>query len=249
MPGCGSVYIVGAGPGDPELITVKGLRLIEQADVVVYDRLVPRELLDHTKPGAELVYAGKKPGAHAMTQEEINRLLLKKACEGKTVVRLHGGDPYVFGRGEEECIYLRSHGVECEVVPGVTSAIAGAAYAGIPVTSRGLASSFAVATGKEAPGKPRRMVRYADIMKSVDTLVVLMGVGTLEKIVEEMLEGGIDPDLPVAVVENASTPRQRVVTGRLRDIAEKARRAGIQPPAVIVFGPTVKLRERLWKLS
>lgn len=245
----GRVYVVGAGPGDPELITVKGLRLIQQADVIVYDRLVAKELLDHAKPEAELIYAGKKPGAHAMTQEEINRLLLEKACEGKKVVRLHGGDPYVFGRGEEECIYLRGHGVECEVVPGLTSAIAGAAYAGIPVTSRGIASSFAVATGREAPNKDRKMVHYGKIMKTVDTLVVVMGVGNLENIVREMLEEGVDPDLPVAIVEKATTPEQRVVTAKLRDIVEKAREAGVQPPALIIFGRTVELRDRLWRLS
>ena len=245
----GRVYIVGAGPGDPELITVKGLRLLQQADVIVYDRLVAKELLDHAKPEAELIYAGKKPGAHAMTQEEINKLLLEKACEGKTVVRLHGGDPYVFGRGEEECIYLRGYGVECEVVPGLTSAIAGAAYAGIPVTSRGIASSFAVATGREAPNKDRKMVHYGRIMKAVDTLVVVMGVGNLENIVKEMVEEGVDPDLPVAIVEKATTPEQRVVTAKLRDIVEKAREAGVQPPALIIFGRTVELRDKLWRLS
>jgi len=245
----GRVYIVGAGPGDPELITVKGLRLIQQADVIVYDRLVAKELLNHARPEAELIYAGKKPGAHTMTQEEINKLLLEKACEGKTVVRLHGGDPYVFGRGEEECIYLRGYGVECEVVPGLTSAIAGAAYAGIPVTSRGIASSFAVATGREAPNKDRKMVHYGRIMKAVDTLVVVMGVGNLESIVKEMVEEGVDPDLPVAIVEKATTPEQRVVTAKLRDIVEKAREAGVQPPALIIFGRTVELRDKLWRLS
>jgi len=245
----GVVYIVGTGPGDPELITLRALKAIQEADVVVYDRLIPEEVLGYAKPGAELIYAGKKPGHHALTQEEINQLLAEKACQGKKVARLHGGDPYVFGRGEEECMYLRGRGIPCIVVPGITSVIAGPAYAGIPVTSRGIASSFAAATGREAPGKPQRAVHYARIMRSVDTLVVVMGVGNLENIVKEMLEEGIDPGLPVAVVEKATTPRQRVVTGTLGDIVDKARKAGIQPPAVIVFGRTVELRDRLWRLA
>lgn len=245
----GKVYIVGMGPGDPELVTLKALRIIREADVIVYDRLIPREALSHARRDAELIYAGKRPGHHALTQEEINQLLLEKALEGKTVARLHGGDPYVFGRGEEECMYLRSHGVPCEVVPGITSVIAGPAYAGIPVTSRGVASSFAAATGREAPGKERRHVYYGRLAKSVDTLVVVMGVGNLENIVREMLEEGVDPDLPVAIVENATLPSQRVVTGRLRDIVEKARKAGVKPPAVIVFGRVVELRDKLWSLD
>lgn len=245
----GRVYVVGAGPGDPELLTLKAVKLLREADVVVYDRLIPREALGYVKPGAELVYAGKAPGRHALKQEEINRLLHRKACEGKVVVRLHGGDPYVFGRGEEECLYLLERGVECSIVPGITSVIAGPAYAGIPVTSRGVASSFAAATGREAPGKGRRHVYYGKLMKTVDTLVVVMGVGNLENIVKEMLEEGVDPQLPVAVVEKAATPEQRVVAGTLSTIVEEARKAGVAPPAVIVFGKTVRLRERLWRLS
>ncbi|ABM80686.1 uroporphyrinogen-III C-methyltransferase [Hyperthermus butylicus] len=244
----GRVYIVGAGPGDPELITVKGLKLIREADVIVYDRLIPRELLEEAKPGAKLIYAGKRPGMHAMTQEEINKLLYELACQGLTVVRLHGGDPYVFGRGEEECMYLRERGVDCAVVPGITSAIAGPAYAGIPVTSRYVASSFAVVTGREAEGKKQR-IDYAAIASAVDTLVILMGVGRLEVITSQLLEAGIDPETPVAIVENATTPGQRVVIGTLKNIAVKAREAGIAPPAVIVIGRVVELREKLWRLS
>ncbi len=241
----GKVYVVGAGPGDPELVTLKALRLVKEADVIVYDRLIPQELLSHAKPGAELIYAGKRPGHHALTQDEINKLLLEKALEGKTVVRLHGGDPFVFGRGEEECIYLAEHGVECEVVPGITSVIAGPAAAGIPVTSRGVASSFAAATGREAPGKERRQVYYGKLMKSVDTLVIVMGVGNLENIVNEMLEEGIDPRLPVAVIQDATLPTQRVVEAPLAEIVEASKRAGVRPPAVIVFGRVVALRHRM----
>ena len=244
----GRVYIVGAGPGDPELITVKGLKLIREADVIVYDRLIPKELLEEAKPGAKLIYAGKRPGMHAMTQEEINKLLRDLACQGYMVVRLHGGDPYVFGRGEEECMYLREHGVECVVVPGITSAIAGPAYAGIPVTSRYVASSFAVVTGREAEGKQRH-IDYAAVASAVDTLVILMGVGRLEEIASQLLEAGIDPETPAAIIENATTPSQRVVTGTLKDIAVRASEAGVKPPAVIVIGRVVGLREKLWRLS
>lgn len=250
MSGCmrgGRVYIVGTGPGDPELVTLKALRAVKEADVIVYDRLIPSEILAYARRDAELIYAGKRPGHHALTQEEINRLLYEKACSGKTVARLHGGDPYVFGRGEEECIYLRSRGIDCVVVPGITSVIAGPAYAGIPVTSRGVASSFAAATGREAPGKEKRHVYYGKIMKTVDTLIVVMGVGRLSEIVEEMLQEGIDPNLPVAIIERATTPQQRVVEGTLKNIVDKAREAGIKPPAVIVFGNVVKLRNKLWR--
>jgi len=245
----GVVYVVGAGPGDPELITVKGLRLLRSADVVLYDRLVSRELLREVKEGAELIYVGKAPGRHTLSQDEINRLLVEKARQGLVVVRLKGGDPYVFGRGEEECMYVRSHGIECIVVPGVTSAIAGPAYAGIPVTHRGLASSFAVATGREAEGKERRSVDYAALAKAADTLVILMGVGNLEKIVSELLDAGVDPGTPVAIVEDATLPTQRVTVAPLDRIVEEARRRGVRPPAVIVVGRVVELREKLWRLA
>jgi uroporphyrin-III C-methyltransferase len=240
----GRVFIVGAGPGDPELITVKGLRLIEEADVIVYDRLIPVELLSKAKRTAKLIYVGKEPGRHTMTQDEINRLLYELACKGYKVVRLHGGDPFVFGRGEEECIYLTSHGVECEVVPGVSSAFAAPALACIPPTSRLAASSVAIVTGREAEGKPRR-VRYGDIAKAVDTLIILMGVGRLKSIVDELLSAGLSPSTPVAIIENASTTAQRVVIGNLSNIVELAERESVRPPAVIVVGKVVELRDRI----
>ncbi|AEM39240.1 uroporphyrin-III C-methyltransferase [Pyrolobus fumarii 1A] len=243
----GKVWIVGAGPGDPELITVKGLRLIREADVIVYDRLVHPALLREARSDAELIYVGKAPGRHTMTQDEINKLLVEKALEGKMVVRLKGGDPYVFGRGEEECAYVIEHGVECEVVPGVSSAVAVPAYAGIPVTSRWCASSFAVVTGMEAAEKEKPRVDYARIAAAVDTIVVLMGVSRLEEITRSMLRGRAG-DTPAAVIERGTLPEQRVVVGTLADIASKAREAGIQPPAVLVVGEVVRLRDRLWKL-
>jgi uroporphyrin-III C-methyltransferase len=241
----GKVYIVGAGPGDPELATVKAVRLIREADVIVYDRLIPRELLAYAKPEAKLVYAGKEPGKHTLTQDEINKLLLAYACEGKMVIRLHGGDPTIFGRGEEECYYLTSHGVSCEFVPGVTSAFAAPELACIPPTSRWAASSVAVVTGREAEGKRERRVRYGEIAKAVDTLIILMGVGRLEQIVGELLESGVDPSTPVAIVERAATSQQRVITGRLSNIVELSRRENVRPPAVIVIGRVVELRDKI----
>lgn len=241
----GKVYIVGAGPGDPELATIKAVKLVSKADAIVYDRLIPRELLSHAKPEAELVYVGKEPGRHTMSQEEINRLLYQLACSGKTVVRLHGGDPTVFGRGEEECYYLTSRGVDCELVPGVTSAIAAPELACIPVTSRWVASSVAIVTGREAEDKPVKRVRYGEIAKTVDTLVILMGVGRLKSIVSELLEAGVPPSTPVAIIERAGMQGQRVITGSLADIVEKAARENVKPPAVIVVGSVVGLREKI----
>ncbi len=243
----GKVWIVGAGPGDPELITVKGLRVLREADVIVYDRLVHPKLLEEARPGAELIYVGKAPGRHTMTQDEINRLLVEKALEGKIVVRLKGGDPYVFGRGEEECAYVLQHGVDCEVVPGVTSATAVPAYAGIPVTSRWCASSFAVVTGMEAAEKERPRVDYARIASAVDTVVVLMGVSRLNYITSRMAEAR-SPETPAAIIERGTLPDQRVVVSTLGRIARDAEEAGVKPPAVLVVGDVVKLRDRLWRL-
>ncbi|HIC99124.1 MAG TPA: uroporphyrinogen-III C-methyltransferase, partial [Pyrodictiaceae archaeon] len=209
----------------------------------------PREILREAKPSAKLVFVGKAPGKHVYTQDEINKMLVEEACKGKIVVRLKGGDPYVFGRGEEECMYVLEHGVPCEVVPGITSAIAGPAYAGIPVTHRGTASSFAIVTGREALEKNKRMVYYGAIARAVDTLVIVMGVTNLENIVREILDAGVDPETPVAIVEKATMPEQRVVIGKLADIVEKARKAGVKPPAVIVVGEVVRLRDKLWKLA
>jgi uroporphyrin-III C-methyltransferase len=241
----GKVVIVGAGPGDPELITVKGLKYLLQADVIVYDRLIPRELLDLAKPGAEKIYVGKEPGRHVMSQDEINRLLVRKAREGKLVVRLKGGDPYVFGRGEEECIFVQDHGVECEVVPGVPSFIGAAASACIPLTSRGVSSSFAVVTGREAEDKPRRgMVRLDEVAKSVDTVVVLMGATRSYEILNT-IGRVVGYTKPAAAVINATMPSQEVIEGTIAELMQAAREGRIRNPAVIVVGDVVKLREKL----
>ena len=241
----GHVWLVGAGPGDPGLVTQAGLRALRDADVVLYDRLAPPELLDACGEHAERIDVGKAPGRAAMTQEQINAALVEHARAGKRVVRLKGGDPFVFGRGGEELEALAEAGLEATVVPGVTSAIGGLAAAGIPVVHRGVAASFAVVTGHEDPTKPAAQVRWAELATATDTLVVLMGVGRLEGIAQALIDGGRDPATPAALVIEATTPRQRVVESTLDRIAEEARDARVEPPALLVVGEVVRVRERI----
>lgn len=239
----GVVYLVGSGPGDPGLITVKGKRLIEAADAIVYDRLAPESLLAHAKPDAELVYVGKKPGDHSMSQEDINATLVRLGGEGKNVVRLKGGDPYIFGRGSEEAMELISAGISFEVVPGITSGVAAPAYAGIPVTHRGVSTSVAFITGHEDPTKGRTDVDWKNIANGADTLVLYMGIGRLKVISEELIAAGRSEDTPVAVVRWGTLSEQRTVTGTLSDIAEKVERAKLKPPAITIVGGVAALRE------
>ena len=241
----GMVYLVGAGPGDPGLITVKGLECIQTADTVVYDRLVSPQLLTMVSQGAELVYVGKSAHHHALPQEEINSLLVRKGLAGKRVARLKGGDPFLFGRGGEEAGALAEAGITFEVVPGVTSAIAAPAYAGIPVTHRGYTSTFAVITGHEDPTKEDSSIDWAKIATGVGTLVFLMGVGNLPLITDELLKHGRAPDTPVALIRWGTEAKQQTVTGSLRNIVDRAKEAGIRPPAVTVVGEVVNLRESL----
>ena len=236
----GSVALVGAGPGDPRLITVRGRTLLRRADVVVYDRLVDRRLLREARR-ARLVFAGKATGDHALPQDEINALLVRHARRGRRVVRLKGGDPFVFGRGGEEADTLAAAGIPFEIVPGVSSAVAVPAYAGIPVTHRGVAGSFAVVTGHEACDGSH--VDWTRLATAVDTLVIVMGVSALPRIAESLIAHGRPPSTPAAVIHAGATPRQTTVVGRLDRIAGRA--AGIAPPAVIVVGEVVRLRERL----
>ncbi|MBI1886400.1 MAG: uroporphyrinogen-III C-methyltransferase [Chloroflexi bacterium] len=252
--GKGKVWLVGAGPGDPGLITVAGLERLREADVLVYDRLVSPQLLKETRAGAELIFAGKEGGGPHWDQDAINRLLVEKAKQGKRVVRLKGGDPFVFGRGGEEAQALRAAGVPFEVVPGVTSATAVPAYAGIPVTHRGLSSSFAVITGHEAEHRPvgrgpshdpAEPALQWDKLAGIDTLIVLMGTKTLSTVVDKLLENGRPPDTPAAVVRWGTTPDQRTVTGTLADIVQRAEQAGLTPPTVAVVGEVVRMREAL----
>jgi uroporphyrinogen III methyltransferase/synthase len=241
----GKVCLIGAGPGDPGLITVAGVAALAEAEVVVYDRLVNPGLLALAPSSAERIFVGKEAGAHALGQEEINALLVEKACQGKRVARLKGGDPYVFGRGGEEAEALAAAGIPFEVVPGVTSAVAVPAYAGIPVTHRGLASSFAVITGHEDPAKGETAVDWSKLATGVDTLVFLMGAATLPQIVEMLVKHGRPPSTPAAVIRWGTTPAQEVVTGTLADIVRRVKEARLEPPAVTVVGEVVRLREKL----
>jgi len=254
-PPPGTVYLIGAGPGDPGLITVRGMELLRTCDVIVYDRLAHPSLLQHVRADAEKIYVGKASAQHAMRQPDINALLIAKAKEGKSVARLKGGDPFVFGRGGEEAEECRAAGVPFQIVPGVTSSIAAPAYAGIPVTHRDAASSFAVITGHErddaresgtrAPGDAEGRRNWAHIAHAADTLVFLMGVEALPEIAARLQEHGRSPETPVALVQWGTWAQQRVVTGTLADIVEVVKSSGLTPPAVCVVGEVVKLRPAL----
>lgn len=244
MAKTGKVYLVGAGPGDPGLITQKGIECLEKAEVVVYDNLLDKELLERS-PAAEKIYVGKKASQHSKTQDEINRLLADKAEEGKTVVRLKGGDPFVLGRGGEEAETLVKKGIRYEVVPGITSAVAVPAYAGIPVTHRGRASSFAVITGHEDPEKESSSIRWEKLATGTDTLVFLMGMNNLPAIVGKLVENGRAEDTPAAVIKDGTGPAQVTVVGTLADIVGRVEEQEISAPAVIVVGDVVSLQEKL----
>ena len=244
-PVTGKVYLVGAGPGDPGLITVKGLELLRRAQVVVYDQLASPALLAHVPRDAELIYVGKKAGAHAVPQEGINELLVEKARAGLKVVRLKGGDPFVFGRGGEECEELAAAGVPFEIVPGVTSAIAAPAYAGIPVTHRRYTTLATFITGHEDPAKEESAIPWRNLGENPGTLVFLMGMKNLEENCRRLILEGKAPETPAALIQSGTTPEQRTVTGTLADIADRAKAAGIKPPAALVVGGVVELRDRL----
>jgi len=241
----GKVYLVGAGPGDPGLITVKGLKCLKKADVIIYDRLIDDSLLEEAPPKTERIYVGKGRGCHAMEQKEINLLMVGKAREGKTVVRLKGGDPFVLGRGGEEAEVLAANKIPYEIVPGVSSAYAVPAYAGIPVTHRRLASSFTVITGHEAPEKGESSIAWDKISTSSDTLVFLMGMENLAHIVNQLIQNGKPSSTPVAVISQGTSSRQGTLVGTLEDIVSRAKQEGFEPPAVIVVGEVVQLREQL----
>lgn len=240
----GKVYIVGAGPGDVELLTLKAYKLIKSADAILYDRLINQEILFLAKPNCELLYVGKEDGKHIIEQEKINELLLRYAHTKDTVVRLKGGDPFVFGRGGEEALFLAQHGVEVEVVPGVSSAIAVPSYAGIPLTFRGISSSFAVITGHEDPRKEHSDIDWGSL-KGINTLVFLMAVKNRQEIAKKLIEVGRDPKEPVAFIERGTTHEQRIVISSLLEVSQSP--PEVNPPAVMVVGKVVKLREVLKK--
>lgn len=241
----GKVSLVGAGPGDPELITLKGRRALAEADVVVYDRLANPRLLRHARQGAELIYVGKRAAAYSMPQTEITELLIARARAGAQVCRLKGGDPFVFGRGGEEAEALAAAGVPFEVVPGVTAAIAVPAYAGIPVTHRGACAAMAIVTGHEDPVKPGSLLGWQELARGVDTLVFLMGVKNLPHIVEQLLAHGRPPETPIALIRWGTYPAQETITGTLGGIVAEVAGRRFDPPAIIVVGEVVSLRERL----
>jgi uroporphyrinogen III methyltransferase/synthase len=241
----GFVSLIGAGPGDPGLLTLRGAQALAAADVVIYDYLANPALLAHASPEAGQIYVGKKAGAHTRTQDEINNLLVEQAQKGRRVARLKGGDPFVFGRGGEEALALVEAGVSFEVIPGVSSALAAPAYAGVPVTHRGLASSLAIITGHEDPTKNQSAIDWKHLATGVDTLVFLMGVGRLAQIVEQLVIHGRPVETPVAVVRWGTMPSQETVSGSLSDIVEKVQAVGLRPPAVTVVGQVAALRDRL----
>lgn len=241
----GKVYLVGAGPGDPKLITVRGLECLKDSDVVVYDRLASPRLLRHAKPGAEMVYVGKLPDRHTMKQEEINRLLVELALAGKTVTRLKGGDPTIFGRVGEEAELLQENGIEYDIVPGITSAIAVPAYAGIPVTHRDLASSLSIVTGHESPEKLDRSIYWDKVTNATGTLLFLMGVAKIGYIAEQLMKHGKPPGTPVALVRWGTRVEQETIVGTLETIEGIVKEANFQPPAVIIVGEVVHQREKL----
>ena len=241
----GRVFLVGAGPGDPGLLTIKGKDCLETADVVIYDRLVAPDILNLSSSFAEKIYVGKERDHHTVRQEKINELLVQRALEGFTVVRLKGGDPFVFGRGAEEAEVLREHGIEFEIVPGVSSAIAAPAYAGIPVTYRELATGFHVVTGHECASSPK--TPWELLASPTQTLIILMGMSYLPVIIKKLLQHGRDPNTPVALIRSGTTPHHASWLGTLGTIVDLAQRAKIEPPVVIVIGEVVhKAKDLEW---
>lgn len=241
----GTVYLIGAGPGDPGLLGIKAKECLEKADAVVYDRLADPRIIAYANKNAEMIYVGKASANHTMRQEDINQLLAKLALEGKTVARLKGGDPFVFGRGGEEAMELRKQGVSFEFIPGVTSAIAVAEYAGIPVTHRRVAVSFAVVTGHEDPEKEQSGIHWEGLATSVDTLVFLMGVENIERISRKLIENGRSADCPAAVIRWGTRPNQETLITTVGKAAEDVRKHGLKPPAIFLVGEVVRLRDEL----
>ena len=242
----GKVQIVGAGPGDPDLLTLKAVKALSNADLVVYDRLVNPEVLELCPENCQLIHAGKSSGRHTMSQDDINEALLHFAHRGYQVVRLKGGDPFVFGRGGEEAQALAEAGIDFEIIPGVSSALAVPAYAGIPVTHRKLASSFTVVTAHEDPGKPETQVDYAHLAENKGTLVFLMGARSIGRISAALIENGMSKDTPAAIIENGTTNRQLAYRCSLGEASSLAQREEISPPAVFLVGPVAGLEDLVW---
>jgi len=238
----GKVYLTGAGPGDIELLTMKAFKTIQKADVIIYDRLANPDILEIAKDGCEFVYVGKEDGRHIIPQDDINEIIYQNALKYETIVRLKGGDPFVFGRGGEEASYLKQRDIKFEIIPGITSAISVPAYAGIPVTHRGISVSFRVVTGHESPNKKVSQIPWSNF-KTDDTIVFLMGLHNLPNITKKLIEVGKATTYPIAVISKGTTSEQKVVVGTLENIVEKSK--NIPTPALIVVGKVVELREQL----
>lgn len=240
------VFICGAGPGDPKLITLRAMELLKTCDVVLYDRLVGKEIIDQIPAGAKKIYVGRTVGDPTTHQDRTNELMVKYAKKGKSVLRLKGGDPFIFGRGAEEAEHLIRHGIKFEIIPGITSAIASPAYAGIPLTHRRYSSSVAIVTGHEGAEKDELAVRWDKLAGAVDTIVVLMGIGQLDQISRDLTRAGMKKSTKVAIVASGTTEKQKVVRGTLGTIAGIAKKADIKPPAVIVIGKVAGLENLEW---
>jgi|SRR3990170_2024721 len=239
----GKVYIVGAGPGDPKLITLKAIETIKKADVVLYDRLISKETLAMIPKRAEKIYVGRNIGDDYKHQNTTNELMLKFAKKKKNVIRLKGGDPFIFGRGGEEAEFLRANKIKFELIPGITSGIGSAEYSGIPLTHRDYASSVVFVTGHEDAKKTKTSVKWKKLATSVDTIVIMMGLSRLEKICKDLVLGGLDKKTPVAVIQNGTTPKHRMIKGNISNISKKVHQARIKPPSIIVVGKVVDLSE------
>ncbi len=237
-----NVYLTGAGPGDIELMTLKAARVIKEADIIIYDRLANPEIMEMAKEGCEMVYVGKQDGKHSVPQDEINEIIYQASQKFENVVRLKGGDPFVFGRGGEEAIYLYQRDVKFEIIPGITSSVSVPAYAGIPVTHRGITTSFRVVTGHETPNKKISQIEWQTFLND-ETIVFLMGFHNIKLITRKLMELGKRADYPCAVISKGTTPEQQVVTGTLDNIVERSK--GLPTPAIIVVGEVVKLRDEL----
>lgn len=242
----GRVFICGAGPGDPKLITVRAAELLKTCDVILYDRLVNKEIIDQIPSTAEKIYVGRMVGDPTTHQDRTNELMLNYAKNGKNVLRLKGGDPFIFGRGAEEAEFLVKHRIKYEIVPGITSAIASPAYAGIPLTHRKYSSSVAIVTGHEDAGKDEAVVRWNSLAGAVDTIVVLMGIAQLEQISNDLIKSGMKNDTEVAIVENGTTDKQKIIRGTIQTIPSIAEKTQVKPPAVIVIGKVASLDKLQW---
>jgi uroporphyrin-III C-methyltransferase len=241
----GKVFICGAGPGDPKLITIRAMEVLNNCDVVLYDRLVCKEIIDQIPVKSEKIYVGRSVGDSTTHQDITNDLMVELAKNGKRVVRLKGGDPFIFGRGAEEAEYLFKHNIQFEIIPGITSAIGSAAYAGIPLTHRRFASSIAIVTGHEDPKKRESTVKWDTLAKTVNTIVILMGVERLEYISHKLIKAGMSKESDVAIIENGTTKKQRIVKGNLSNIVGKAQEKEMKSPAIIIIGKVVSLQEKL----